>query len=88
MDKTRKEEYKSIADAYNSMYEGLPEPKVHWQKDMDPYDRRRMPGVHAPGAPLPPKVPSTDGVKELFGLAKKKKDKKDKKAWMTLSNSL
>ena len=67
-----------MKEALEAMCEGLPEPKVHWQKDMDPYDRRRMPGMHAPGSPLPPKVPSTGGVKELFGLAKKKDVKKPK----------
>lgn len=75
-----KTEQAMLKDLASTLFEGLPEPKVHWQKDMDPYDRRRMPGMHAPGSPLPPKVPSTGGVKELFGLAKKKSDKKDKKA--------
>jgi hypothetical protein len=34
--------------------EAVGEPKVHYLKDMDPYDPRRAPRDHAPGSPLPP----------------------------------
>ena len=34
--------------------EGLPNPKVNYLKDMDPYDTRRQIRQLAPGSPLPP----------------------------------
>lgn len=63
----------------DTLFEGLPEPKVNYLKDMDPYDPRRSPRDHAPGAPLPPKDlrPGLPDMR-LFPRASKK-GKKDKK---------
>ena len=47
-------EEEALQDLTSSLFEGLPEPKVNYLKDMDPYDPRRAPRDHAPGSPLPP----------------------------------
>ena len=54
----------------DAMCEGLPEPKRNYLKDMDPYDPRRAPRDHAPGAPLPP-ADMRPGIPEFFRKAKK-----------------
>ena len=53
--------------------EGLPDPKVNYLKDMDPYDRRRQIRQHAPGSPLPPPTP---GIPDFYKKAKAKNNKK------------
>jgi len=53
--------------------EGLPDPKVNYLKDMDPYDRRRQIRQHAPGSPLPPPTP---GIPDFYKKAKAKSNKK------------
>jgi len=47
--------------------------KVHYLKDMDPYDKRRQIRQHAPGSPLPPPTP---GIPDFYKKAKAKDSKK------------
>ena len=56
--------------------EGLPDPKVNWKKDMDPYDPRKASRDHAPGSPLPP-ADTRPGLPDMR--LKKAKAKDDKK---------
>ena len=56
--------------------EGLPDPKVNWKKDMDPYDPRKVSRDHAPGSPLPP-ADTRPGLPDMR--LKKAKAKDDKK---------
>jgi hypothetical protein len=71
-----KEEF-DLDGVLDAMCEGLPEPKVHWKKDMDPYDPRRPARDHAPGSPLPPGSyrPGLPNMK----LAKASKNTKDER---------
>ena len=74
--RTRREDL--MLDAMtDSLFEGLPEPKVNYLKDMDPYDPRRAPRDHAPGSPLPP-ASMRPGLPPR-GLVKKNTKKKDTK---------
>ena len=56
--------------------EGLPNPKVNYLKDMDPYDTRRQIRQLAPGSPLPP-ADTRPGLPDMR--LKKAKAKTDKK---------
>ena len=59
-----------------SIDEGHPEPKVHYLKDMDPYDPRRRLQQLAPGSPLPP-ADMRPGLPDMrLKRAKAKTDKK------------
>lgn len=62
------------------MNEGLPEPKVNYLKDMDPYDPRRARRQHAPGSPLPPPTPGLPERMLNLKRAKVNKPNKIKKA--------
>jgi hypothetical protein len=52
--KKPRQETRMPAKQLKDMQEGLPEPKVNYLKDMDPYDTRRQIRQLAPGSPLPP----------------------------------
>jgi hypothetical protein len=65
--------------------EGLPDPKVNYLKDMDPYDRRRQIRQHAPGSPLPPPTP---GIPDFYKKAKAKNNKKVQTAGYEMEGDL
>ena len=52
--KTNRKETRMPGEQLKDMQEGLPEPKVNYLKDMDPYDPRRGIRHLAPASPLPP----------------------------------
>ena len=72
--KAMKNEQQALQDLTASLFEGLPEPKVNYLKDMDPYDPRRARRQHAPGSPLPPPTPGIPDF--LMKRASKKNVKK------------
>ena len=74
--KSKNEEF-DLDSVLDAMCEGLPEPKVNYLKDMDPYDRRRQIRQHAPGSPLPPPTP---GIPDFLKRASKDKKKDTKTA--------
>ena len=72
--KAMKNEQQALQDLTASLFEGLPEPKVNYLKDMDPYDPRRARRQLAPGSPLPPPTPGLPDF--LMKRASKKNVKK------------
>ena len=66
--------------------EGLPDPKVNYLKDMDPYDRRRQIRQLAPGSPLPPPTPGLPDMR--LRKAKAKTDKKVQTAGYEMEGDL
>ena len=77
--KAMQNEQQALRDLTDSLFEGLPEPKVNYLKDMDPYDPRRAPRDHAPGSPLPP-ASLRPGIPDFLKRASKDKKKDTKKA--------
>jgi hypothetical protein len=78
----RREERDMLDSMTKALFEGLPEPKVHYLKDMDPYDPRRSPRDHAPGSPLPPPSyrPGLPDMRIKKASKKTKDERKPKKA--------
>ena len=78
--KKPRQETRMPGEQLKDMQEGLPEPKVNYLKDMDPYDPRRSPRDHAPGSPLPPPSMRPGLPPMKLAKSKVKKPKNVKKA--------